>query len=180
MGQPKQLLAYRGISLLRRAAETALETPFRPVIVVLGAEREKCELELKELAVTVAINPRWAEGIGASIREGVRVLEASLPRVDGALMMLQDQPLVTAPMLAALAGRWRPPAVRIAAAAYGETFGVPAIFDRSLFAELKGLSNSEGAKKVILNHPGEAAWLAMPAAGIDLDTREDYEKICEA
>ena len=37
LGQPKQLLPFRGRSLLRHAAETALASVFRPVVVVLGA-----------------------------------------------------------------------------------------------------------------------------------------------
>ncbi|HEY3063989.1 MAG TPA: NTP transferase domain-containing protein, partial [Chloroflexota bacterium] len=36
MGQPKQLLRFRGTSLLRRAIDTACAVPAEQVIVVLG------------------------------------------------------------------------------------------------------------------------------------------------
>ena len=37
LGQPKQLVAYRGRSLLRHAAEVAIGSLCRPIVVVLGA-----------------------------------------------------------------------------------------------------------------------------------------------
>ena len=38
LGPPKQLVAYRGRSLLRHAAEVAAGSLCRPIVVVLGAQ----------------------------------------------------------------------------------------------------------------------------------------------
>lgn len=43
LGRPKQLLPYRGRSLLRRTAEAAVASPCRPVLVVLGAGASRIE-----------------------------------------------------------------------------------------------------------------------------------------
>jgi CTP:molybdopterin cytidylyltransferase MocA len=177
MGSPKQLLEYEGVSLLRRAVTVAAETPFRPLVVVLGAEWERCRRELADLPVTVIVNPQWQKGIGSSLRRGVGLLDAHLPEVDGALIMLQDQPLITSAMLISLAQAWRPPTVPIAAALYGNTLGVPAIFDRSLFPELLDLENEEGAKKVIARHKSLTGLVSMPEAMTDMDTPDDYKKL---
>ncbi len=48
-GEPKQLLIYEGESLLRRAANTALASQCRPVIIVTGAHRERVEREVADL-----------------------------------------------------------------------------------------------------------------------------------
>ena len=40
LGSPKQLLAYKGKSLLQHAVNIALQTKMRPVVVVVGANSD--------------------------------------------------------------------------------------------------------------------------------------------
>ncbi|HEU4598045.1 MAG TPA: NTP transferase domain-containing protein, partial [Pyrinomonadaceae bacterium] len=47
MGTPKQLLPFRGQTLLRRSALAALGAGCRPVIVVTGAHAEQTRGELR-------------------------------------------------------------------------------------------------------------------------------------
>src|SRR5438045_3195305 len=76
LGKPKQLLGFRGHSLLRRAAEAALSAGCQPVVVVLGACLEPSVRELAGLPVQVVENREWQEGIGSSVRTGVEALGA--------------------------------------------------------------------------------------------------------
>jgi molybdenum cofactor cytidylyltransferase len=46
LGSPKQLLSYRGKTLLQHSIDTALESQASPVIVVLGSGKETIEKEL--------------------------------------------------------------------------------------------------------------------------------------
>jgi len=55
MGQPKQLLQFRGTSLLRRAIDTALAVPAEQVIVVLGHAADQL---LPEVEATSFVSPR--------------------------------------------------------------------------------------------------------------------------
>src|SRR5258708_39740897 len=96
MGEPKQLLPYRGSTLIRHAAETAVASGCRPVIVVLGAHADRLAAEVSELAVSVAINEQWASGIGSSIRCGIEHLTAIAPAAQAVVITLCDQPLVSA------------------------------------------------------------------------------------
>src|SRR5215475_5158980 len=57
MGRPKQLLDYRGRSLLRHSVEQALGSSCRPVVVVLGADAEACRGAIDDFPVTMTINP---------------------------------------------------------------------------------------------------------------------------
>ena len=173
MGRPKQLLPYRGRSLLRHAAEAALATPCRPVAVVLGAAAALAEAELAGLPVDAVRNPRWADGIGTSIRAGIAALGAA----DAAIILLADQPLLGPAALLALLERFaqdRPDAV---ASEYAGTLGVPALFARSLFPALLSLADDEGAKRVIL--AGNAARVPFPDGAIDVDTPADYQRLAE-
>jgi molybdenum cofactor cytidylyltransferase len=175
MGRPKQLLLHRGQTLLRRTVETALASVCRPVVVVLGAHVESVRNELEQLPAYAAENPEWNKGMSSSIRIGLETLIASNSEVDGAVIMLCDQPLVTAGVINELVEARRETGKAIVASAYGETRGVPALFSRQLFAEIASLKVNEGARQVIASHPDDVATVDFPEGAIDVDTPQDYE-----
>ncbi len=177
MGRPKQLLPFGRATLLRHAVETALATKLAPVVVVLGAEAEACRGELRGLPVAVAQNDHWAAGLGGSIRTGVEELERLAPAVEAALVMLQDQPQITSAALGDLVDLWSPEGCTIAAAFYGGKTGVPAVFDRRHFPELKALDGSGGAKGILARHDANVAKLELPEALDDIDSPEDYARL---
>jgi CTP:molybdopterin cytidylyltransferase MocA len=177
MGQPKQLLPFRGTTLLRHAAQTALATGFAPVVVVLGAVAEQCCEQLEGLPVETIVNERWEEGMGGSIGAGTAFLQKRAPQTKAALVMLHDQPLITAERLRELTSAWRPPEIKVAASAYSGTVGVPAVFDRDLFPELAALRGKAGAQKIIRTHGDRLATVPMPEAETDVDTPGDLERL---
>jgi molybdenum cofactor cytidylyltransferase len=59
MRMPKQLVKIGGVTMIRRAAENAIESNCRPIIMVLGANAEMLQPELKGLEITIALNPDW-------------------------------------------------------------------------------------------------------------------------
>jgi molybdenum cofactor cytidylyltransferase len=176
MGEPKQLLAWKGRTLLRHACETALATKCRPVVIVLGREAEAGKAELAGLDVIAVVNGVWEQGMGTSVAAGVRALESEAPEIPGALFMLVDQPGVTAPFLDRLVARWAPPNPAIVATQYGEGGGVPAVIDRAFFGELRALESDHGARALIAR---EKSWVTLVASDeelADLDTPEIYRK----
>ncbi len=175
MGRPKQLLPWNGRTLLRHACEVALETSCRPVIVVLGCEADACALELKGLDVIPVINAQWQKGMGTSVATGVAALEKKAPDAKGVLLMLVDQPTVTSSLLQSLATRWSPPEVSIVAMKYPEGGGVPALFDRAHFADLRALDADRGARGIIAREKSRVALLDPRADLIDLDTPQAYQ-----
>jgi molybdenum cofactor cytidylyltransferase len=179
MGRPKQLLPYRGTTLLRHAAQVAIESGLGPVVVVLGAEEARCRAELENLPLTIAGNPRWSEGMGGSIALGVETLLEVTPEVLAALIMHHDQPLVSAARLQDLARPWSPPEALVVASAYGNTFGVPALFDRTLFPRLRALSGARGAHPILQEHAGHLVKVALPEAAQDIDSPVDYQRLSD-
>ena len=97
MGGPNKLLAeIGGKPLVRIAAEQALASRARPVIVVTGHQRERVEAALAGLPVEFVHNPDFAEGLAPRSRpasppcrrsaDGVIVCLGDMPQVDAALI----------------------------------------------------------------------------------------------
>lgn len=184
LGSPKQLLVFRGSSLLRRSAEAALATACRPVIVVLGAQAAVLRAELTGLDVTPVENPAWERGMGASIRCGMEALgqlsgKAETGEPEGVLLALCDQPFVGADALGRLLSAFQAAnqTGAIVAAAYGGTVGVPVVFGRDHCDELRRLPEGAGAKFLLHQHAEAVLAVPLPEGAVDIDTREQYEQL---
>ena len=176
MGLPKQLLQHRGKSLLRLSAETALATLPSEVVAVLGSEADRMKHELDDLPVRLVTNQGWQEGIASSIRAGIAEIPVT---VEASLMLLCDQPFVTSDLLLRLITACTDEKP-IAATEYGQTYGVPACFKRSLFAELLDLRGDAGAKRVIHRDERRVTRVPFSEACVDIDTLEDYRTHLES
>jgi molybdenum cofactor cytidylyltransferase len=177
MGSPKQTLRFQGESLLRRAALAALDAECRPVIVVTGAYAELSRHELDGLDVREALNPLWETGMASSIRAGVEDLIRADPDTAAAVFLLCDQPHVNAGVISGLVAAHRATGRPVIASTYGGSFGVPALFSATLFAELTRLEGISGAKEVIKRHASEAHFLPFEGGEVDLDTRDDFARL---
>lgn len=177
LGHPKQLLPYRGRTLLRHAAQTALVSLCRPVVVVLGAQADRLRPELAGLEVLAAENHGWEAGMGSSIRAGLAALETAAPDLIGVVLMLCDQPLIPPDALDSLVRSHAETGRPLVASEYGGTRGVPAFFSRALFPELRALADAQGAKPVLARHASETITLPLPAGVWDVDTAADYEHL---
>jgi molybdenum cofactor cytidylyltransferase len=177
MGSPKQLLRFRGRTLLRRAALAALEAACRPVVVVTGALAERTRGELYGLDVVEVFNEGWEDGMASSVRAGVSALTGAEPGASAVVLMLCDQPLVTAEVVAGLVAAHRATGSPVVASQYGGGFGVPALFGRALFDELARLEGRGGAKRVIERHAREAHFVPFPGGEVDVDTAEDFSRL---
>ena len=174
MGTPKQTLQFQGKSLLRRVAIAALDATCRPVVVVTGAHAELSRRELDQLDVREAFNPDWTTGMGSSVRTGIERLINIDGDLDAAVLLLCDQPHVTSDVVSNLLAAYRTTGSSVIASAYGGSFGVPAVFSRTLFAELTNLAGSSGAKEIIKRHASEVHFLPFPEGEVDVDTPDDF------
>jgi molybdenum cofactor cytidylyltransferase len=182
MGQPKQLLRYAGETLLSRTIRVGLETPCRPLIVVLGSDAKTLQEGINLSAARIVVNQAWAEGMSSSIRCGLRALQAeTVDKIDAAIFMLSDQPLITGGIIRRLVDAYDSGQTLLVASKYeadGEkTLGVPALFSRMLFPELMELRGAQGAKRVIERHAAAATVITVPEAAFDVDTADDYRAL---
>src|SRR5207253_8274090 len=77
MGKNKLFLELGGVSVLRRAARTALAAGLDPLLVVLGHESERARADLSDVSCTVVINPDYASGMNTSLRAGIKAVPDS-------------------------------------------------------------------------------------------------------
>jgi molybdenum cofactor cytidylyltransferase len=177
LGRPKQLLEYHGHTLLKHAIDTALEVIPAPIILVLGANAPLLKEEVSNLKAQIIFNPDWEEGIASSIRCGVHALLKSSPNIDNVILMVCDQPFVTASLIKDLIAMRMQTSKGIIACAYKDTLGTPALFNKKYSGELQALQGEEGAKKLIKKFSEDVSPLPFPKGFIDVDTAEEYEKL---
>lgn len=176
-GSPKQLLQFQGKTLLCRAVETAVESIFKPVVVVLGANFERAKAEIEDLPVEIVFNEDWQSGLSSSIKTGIENLLQIAPNVAASVMTLADQPFITANHLNLFAEKFERSKNTIIAAEYNETLGVPALFSRNIFEDFNELSGDKGAKPIIEKHRESLATIILPEAAFDIDTPQDFLKL---
>jgi len=176
MGSPKQLLPYRGRSLVRHAADAALESVADRVVVVLGGYADEVRNELKHLPVSIVENHSWQTGMSSSIRAGLQEL-LSADQIELVIIMLCDQPYVTADVLNKLVETQRATSKPIVASTYGTIRGVPALFARELLDELNSLTADEGARRIISAHPEHVATISFAQGAVDIDTPLDHQRL---
>lgn len=175
MGMPKQLLQFGERSLIGHVVEVAMASVCNPIIVVLGASSDCLKPQVEPLDVRIVENPHWAEGMSTSIRAGIEVLYAINPEVEAVVLMLCDQPFVSTQIVDRLVAVYQATGKLIIASEYAEILGVPALFSRALFSELRALSGDVGARQVIKQHAQAVFAVPFPEGAIDLDTPKDYE-----
>lgn len=180
MRSPKPLVRWRGASLLRQVAKTAIFSPCSDVFVVLGDRAERLRPEVGDLELRIVEAPDWRDGLSASIRAGVEAVATHAPHCDALLVLLCDQPQVSAELISQLIEARADTGLDMAACAYADTIGPPALFGRQLFAELARLEGDRGAKTMLTRDPSAVAQVAFPAGADDLDTPADLSLLQQA
>ena len=174
LGRPKQLLAYRGATLLDATLATARAAGLPQVVVALGGAADAVQQEVDLTGVDVVLNPDFGDGCATSIRTALtRVGEDA----EGVVVLLGDQPGVTVDTIEVLVGGARGHAVGVCA--YDDGLGHPLWFDRSMFETLAGL---HGAKAVwtLVDAGRDVARIRVEGdTPRDVDTWDDYHALLE-
>jgi molybdenum cofactor cytidylyltransferase len=171
LGQPKQLLPYGSGLLLGHVLATARECEFDQLLCVLGGGSDEIRERVDLDGIEIVENRQFGEGCSSSIAAALAAVE---PRSEVLLLMLGDQPGVSAATVAALLeGRGDAP---LAACGYEDGRGHPLAFARSTFPDLATLHGDRGVWK-LLDRAG-AGVVDVPIGGpvpLDVDTWKDYE-----
>ena len=176
-GQPKQLLSFRGETLVRRAVRAATEAGCVPVVVIVGESGPAIRPELRGSGALILENLEWQRGLGTSIQRGTEFMLQSVPDIDALVLLVCDQPLVESSTIAALVAEHERSGKPIVASSYSDTLGVPALFDRSCFAALLALPDDSGAKALIEARTDHVASVVFKGGAIDIDTPADYDAL---
>ena len=178
MGGPNKLLAaIGGRPLVRIAAEEALASQARPVVVVTGHQRAEVEAALEGLPIERVHNPNFAQGLSTSLKAGLAALPAE---VDGAVICLGDMPQVRAPLIDRLIAAFDPErgALVVVPVSDGKR-GNPVVWSRRFFGELGTLEGDVGARHLIGRYPEAMTEVQVSGAAAltDVDTPAVFERV---
>jgi len=176
LGRPKQLLPYGDGTLLGHVVGVARTCPFDQTIVAIGGSADDVRANVDLAGADVVVNDAYGAGCSSSIAAALGIVD---PRCDVMVLMLADQPGVTADTVAALlAGRGDAP---LAVCRYDDGRGHPIAFARSVFGALADLHGDKGVWRLLDQRAGDVA--EVPVAGpipLDVDTPEDYQAVLAA
>jgi molybdenum cofactor cytidylyltransferase len=172
MGGPNKLTAeIKGKPLVRIAAEQALASRARPVIVVTGHQRDRVEQALAGLPVQLVHNPDFANGLATSLKVGIAAVPAA---ADGAVICLGDMPQVRADMIDRMIAAFDPArgALIVVPTIDGKR-GNPVLWSRRFFPELAAIEGDVGARHLIGGYAEAVTEVpADPGTLVDVDTPE--------
>lgn len=176
MGAHKLLLPLGGRPLVAYAVTAALLSGASPVLVVLGHEDKRVREALPPGDLRVVVNHRYAEGMASSLVAGIAAL---VEPVAGAIVLLADQPLLTADVIDRIIAKVVADPSRIVAATYDATRGHPVYFPSALFDELREIHGDEGGRSVLARHAELVTKVAVepPEIGLDVDEPSAYERL---
>ena len=176
LGRPKQLLPYRGATLLDWVLGTARACPFDQLVVAIGGAADEVRETVDLSGAEVIVNDAYSSGCSSSIAAAVGALD---PRCDVLVLLLGDQPGVSAGAVRALVdGRGDAP---LAVCRYDDGRGHPFAFSPSVFGDLAELHGDKAVWKLLDRRAPDVAdvRIAGPVPR-DVDTWEDYEAVLAA
>lgn len=143
----KLLALYDGKMLIERAMQAVPDKEFYRVAVV--SQYPEILDMAKRYGFIPVLNSAPEDGVSLTIRLGLD----AIGKVDGAMFMVADQPLLTKSSVQAEIEFFKREPNSIAAMAYGKRRGNPAIFPKDLFVELRELRGDVGGSIVMCAHP---------------------------
>jgi len=173
-GRSKMLESVQRETLVRRAANLAREVCGDCSILVAGHESAAVTSAAGDAPQFVIVNDHYEEGIGGSIALAAKAVSHV---ADALLLLLADQPLVTAQHLRALMSHWQGADDEIVATAFAETMGPPVLFPRGAFDALGELTGDQGAKSLLQSSRFDVRTIPFEDAAIDIDTPADLKKL---
>jgi molybdenum cofactor cytidylyltransferase len=177
MGSPKQLLLVEGRPLLELVVAQACASGLDEVIVVLGAAADEIRSRADLGRARSIVNPDHASGMASSLRAGLASLG---DEVDRAVIILGDQPDVSAELLDELLDLQETSGLPSAALGFDGILHPPVVLKRELWGEVMALEGDVGCRAVIRARPELVATLPVQRGHrhpVDVDTPEDYARL---
>ena len=173
LGQPKQLVEFRGRPLVWHAVRVGLEAGLSPLVVVIGAAGERVRRALEGESVRVIDNPDWKAGQSSSVQAGLSPVESG---VEAAIFLLADMPLMDSELVRQVVRIHRTSLAPLVAPRVAGRRANPVLFDRVTFPELHRLEGDQGGRSLFDRY--EPAWVEWgESAMLDLDTPNDLQRL---
>lgn len=177
LGKPKQLLDYKGKTLLQTVIDEALATDCKPVITVLGAYAKEIAEHHRHNEIKIVINESWESGMGSSIVAGLSTLIKNNSDVECIIIAVADQAFIKKSNFNNLIEKQKETGKNIIASTYNNAIGTPVLFKKNYFEALLLLKGAEGAKNILKQYSEDLETVVFEWGGIDIDTETDYNHL---
>ncbi|HZD39949.1 MAG TPA: nucleotidyltransferase family protein [Terriglobales bacterium] len=179
MGEQKLLLPLHGKPVLQWVLEAALAGNTAEVIcVVRDLEMVRRYISLVHPRLFWLINYAADRGQSTSVIAGLWAID---PKSEGAMFLVGDQPMIRKNLIDALVARFESSAAWIVAPSFQGQTRNPVLFRRNLFPEILAITGDRGGRGLIEKYREKTALVEWKdeLAFMDLDIREDYERLSE-
>ena len=180
--QNKLLLRYSGKPLVRYVVEAVAGSKAGEVVVVVGFEQERIREALEGLDVSFVANERYEEGMGTSIRAGVK---AATDEATGYMVCLSDLPLIESEEYdriidAFLANHERDPQAIVIPSFEGQR-GNPVVLSSFYREAMLAQQGVVGCRGIVKQHPRHITIVEMDTDHVvrDVDTIEAFEALAK-
>ena len=174
MGQPKALLPWGGVPLVRHQADLLTAHPaIDQLLVVVGSLQDEVSDALIGTPARVMVNPRFREGRATSLAAGAHALQGAPTSV---LVANVDQPLAP-DLLDPLLAAWRTDPAALWRPSYKSRGGHPLIVPADVAPELAHVTEAtQGLRAVVTRHRSRLSSVPVesPLAVLNLNTPADY------
>src|SRR5262249_45943203 len=176
LGPPKQLLPFRGTTLLGWVVQQAERAAnLDEVVVVLGRAADEIREQVDFGAARVVENPVFTEGCASSYKAGLAAMNLETRAL---MIILGDRPGITPEVIDRLAEEWRGTESLILLCSYNGRRGHPMIFAQPMFEQLAALHGDKAAWKLVDANAAvvQEVRFDLPFPD-DINTAEDFERI---
>ncbi len=176
MGTQKLLLPVGGQPMIARIVDQVLASPVDRVFAVIGADPDRMVAALAGRPVTFVVNPDEHGEMLSSVRCGL----AALPHeCTAALVVLGDQPGLTAGVVTQLLRAFETAGRGIAVPTSGGRRGHPVLFALRYRDEILTRYEAVGLRGLLQAHPEDVYEVEVGTPDVldDLDTPRDFERL---
>jgi molybdenum cofactor cytidylyltransferase len=177
MGAFKPLLPFGDRTVIECCINNLRAADIQDIIVVAGHRADDVREKLKNLEVSIVVNPDPDSEMGASIALGVERLPDN---GRAAIIALVDHPAVPSTVIKILTGEWRRGA-KLVQPAHDGRGGHPVLVDLAYRNDLLALDPQSGLRALFAAHRDEVRRVPVesPYVARDMDTWEDYQRLHE-
>ena len=177
LGRPKQLVEFKGKTLLEHTMQEVVGLGFQTKILVLGSKNKEIQAKIDPKGFKRVINTDWEQGMASSINVGLKAAIAEEEGLNHVLFLVSDQPFLERANLIKLVHTQLTQRPNATYSQYGRNIGVLAIFAKEAFPLLLNLKGDEGAKKLMHVEDFKYCTEVFKKGGFDVDTEADVQQL---
>ncbi len=175
-GEDKAFLPYKNTTFIENILHVLKNSKILHVKAVINPKIYNIlNKKTWDKKISLVLNKDYLKGQSSSIRLGVKECEGA----DGFMFLSLDQPLLRTNTINLIIENFQNG--KIIVPKYKDKNGLPTIFDKKFKNELENIKGDIGGRDIIKKHIKDVKFVKIENEyeGLDIDTKEDFEKLKE-